>query len=46
MVFLGLAVLGTEFSSARRLGAFLKRILARASAGWRARRERRLVSPS
>jgi uncharacterized protein (TIGR02611 family) len=46
IVFLGLAVLGTEFSSARRLGAFLKRILARAWAWWRARRDRRVASSS
>ena len=46
IVFLGLAVLGTEFSSARRLGAFLRRILARAWAWWRARRDRRVASSS
>jgi len=44
IVFLGLAVLGTEFSTARRVGAFLKRIVTRAWAWWRARRDRRVAS--
>lgn len=44
IVFLGLAVLGTEFSTARRLGAFLKRIVTRAWAWWRARNEGRVSS--
>ncbi|MBG6213657.1 MAG: TIGR02611 family protein [Cryobacterium sp.] len=38
VVFLGLAMLGTEFSAARRAGAFLKRIVTRAWEWWRARR--------
>ncbi|MDJ0350481.1 TIGR02611 family protein [Cryobacterium sp. PH29-G1] len=43
IVFLGLAVLGTEFAWARRLGDFLKRIVTRAWAWWRARRDRRVT---
>lgn len=42
IVFLGLAVLGTEFALARRVGAFLKRIVTRAWVWWRARREHRV----
>ncbi|WP_105036609.1 TIGR02611 family protein [Cryobacterium aureum] len=42
IVFLGLAVLGTEFASARRVGAFLKRLMTRVWAWWRARREHRV----
>ena len=41
IVFLGLAVLGTEFSSARRMGMYLKRVVKRAWAWWSARRDRR-----
>lgn len=41
IVFLGLAVLGTEYAGARRLGAYLKRIVTRAWAWWRARSSRR-----
>jgi uncharacterized protein (TIGR02611 family) len=41
VVFLGLAVLGTEFAWARRSAARLKRLLARFWAWWRARRNRR-----
>ncbi len=37
IVFLGLAVLGTEFPAAHRVGAFLKRILTRLWARWRNR---------
>lgn len=37
IVFLGLAVLGTEFPAAHRVGAFLKRILTRLWAWWRNR---------
>jgi uncharacterized protein (TIGR02611 family) len=44
IVFLGLAVLGTEFASARRVGAFLKRIVTRVWTWWRARRDRRVAS--
>ena len=40
IVFLGLAVLGTEFASARRLGGFLKRIVTRVWAWWCSRRDR------
>ena len=38
VVFLGLAILGTEFAWARRLAAFTKRQLARFWAWWQARR--------
>jgi uncharacterized protein (TIGR02611 family) len=38
VVFLGLAVLGTEFAWARRLAAVVKRLLARFWAWWRNRR--------
>lgn len=41
VVFLGLAVLGTEFHWARRIAAWLKRMLDRFWAWWRARRARR-----
>ncbi|RFA23378.1 TIGR02611 family protein [Subtercola boreus] len=41
IVFLGFAVLGTEFAAARRVNAFLRRMLGRASAWWRRRREQR-----
>lgn len=41
IVFLGLAILGTEFSWARRLATFVKRQLARFWAWWRARRAAR-----
>ena len=34
IVFLGFAVLGTEFAVARRFNAFLRRMLARATAWW------------
>jgi uncharacterized protein (TIGR02611 family) len=44
IVFLGLAVLGTEFPAAHRLGLFLKRLVTRAWAWWRARRDRRVAS--
>ena len=44
IVFLGLAVLGTEFASARRVGAFLKRIVTRVWAWWRTRASRRATS--
>ncbi|TFC16368.1 TIGR02611 family protein [Cryobacterium algoritolerans] len=37
IVFLGLAVLGTEYPAAHRVGAFLKRILTRLWARWRNR---------
>lgn len=41
VVFLGLAILGTEFAWAKRLAAFTKRQLARFWAWWRARRAAR-----
>jgi len=41
IVFFGIAILGTEFPSARRVSAFLKRILSRAMAAWTARRAAR-----
>ncbi len=41
IVFLGLAILGTEFSWAKRLAAFTKRQLARFWAWWKARRATR-----
>ena len=41
VVFLGLAVLGTEFRWARRIAAWLKRMLDRFWAWWRAQRARR-----
>ncbi|WP_243076095.1 TIGR02611 family protein [Microbacterium sp. SS28] len=43
-VFLGLAVLGTEFHWARRISAWLKVRLDRAWTWWRARRARRKSS--
>jgi len=41
VVFLGLAILGTEFAWAKRLAAFTKRWLARFWAWWQARRAAR-----
>ncbi|WP_232333736.1 TIGR02611 family protein [Agromyces laixinhei] len=41
IVFLGLAVLGTEFAWAKRVAAFVKRHLARFWAWWQARRAAR-----
>lgn len=46
VVFLGLAILGTEFAWAKRLAAFTKRMLARFWAWWRARRAARGTSPA
>ena len=46
VVFLGLAILGTEFAWARRLAAFTKRQLARFWAWWRARRAERRATPA
>jgi uncharacterized protein (TIGR02611 family) len=40
VVFLGLAILGTEFAWAKRLAAFTKRQLSRFWAWWKARRAR------
>jgi uncharacterized protein (TIGR02611 family) len=41
IVFLGFAVLGTEFAVARRFNAFLRRMLGRATAWWQRRRAAR-----
>ncbi|MFF2494835.1 TIGR02611 family protein [Agromyces sp. NPDC058064] len=46
VVFVGLAVLGTEFAWAKRLAAFIKRLLARFWAWWRARRAARAANPA
>ncbi|MCD2442650.1 TIGR02611 family protein [Agromyces sp. SYSU K20354] len=46
IVFLGLAILGTEFAWAKRLAAFTKRQLARFWAWSRARRAERSASAS
>ena len=45
VVFLGLAILGTEFAWAKRLAALTKRLLARFWAWWRARRAERRATP-
>jgi uncharacterized protein (TIGR02611 family) len=42
VVFLGLAILGTEFAWAKRLAAFTKRQLRRFWAWWQARRAERM----
>ncbi|MBM7831295.1 uncharacterized protein (TIGR02611 family) [Agromyces cerinus] len=44
IVFLGLAILGTEFAWAKRVAAFAKRQLARFWAWWQARRAARPVA--
>jgi uncharacterized protein (TIGR02611 family) len=46
IVFLGLAILGTEFAWAKRLAAFTKRQLARFWAWWKVRREERRATPA
>jgi len=46
VVFLGLAILGTEFAWAKRLAAFTKRQLARFWAWWQARRAERRATPA
>jgi uncharacterized protein (TIGR02611 family) len=46
VVFLGLAILGTEFAWAKRLAAFTKRQLARFWAWWQARRTERRAAPT
>ena len=46
VVFLGLAILGTEFAWAKRLAAFTKRQLARFWAWWQARRAGRGATPA
>ena len=46
VVFLGLAILGTEFAWAKRLAAFTKRQLARFWAWWKARRAERRATPT
>ncbi|GAB3603138.1 TIGR02611 family protein [Microbacterium aureliae] len=44
VVFLGLAVLGTEFGWARRIASWLKRTLDRFWTWWRARRARKAAA--
>lgn len=44
IVFLGLAILGTEFAWAKRLAAFTKRQLDRFWAWWQARRARKAAA--
>ena len=46
IVFLGLAILGTEFAWAKRLAAFTKRQLACFWAWWQARRAQRAATRS
>jgi uncharacterized protein (TIGR02611 family) len=46
VVFLGLAVLGTEFAWAKRIAAWLKRMLDRFWTWWRARRARKAATPA
>ena len=46
IVFLGLAILGTEFAWAKRLAAYTKRQLARFWAWWQARRAQRAATRS
>ena len=46
VVFLGLAILGTEFAWAKRLAAFTKRQLARFWAWWQARSAERRATPA
>ena len=46
IVFLGLAILGTEFAWAKRLAVFTKRQLARFWASWKARRADRRPTPA
>jgi uncharacterized protein (TIGR02611 family) len=43
VVFLGLAILGTEFAWASRIAVWLKRMLARFWAWWQARRAARVA---
>ena len=42
VVFLGVAILGTEFPTARRIAVVLKRVLTRVWTWWRARRSARV----
>ncbi|AWB88045.1 TIGR02611 family protein [Mycetocola zhujimingii] len=44
VVFLGLAILGTEFAWAKRLAAFVKRQLSRFWAWWNSRKSARATS--
>lgn len=44
VVFLGLAILGTEFHWAKRIAGWLKRMLDRFWAWWRARRARKAAA--
>jgi uncharacterized protein (TIGR02611 family) len=45
IVFLGIAILGTEFPAAHRVGQWLKRVLAGALARWKSWRASRAESP-
>ena len=46
IVFLGIAILGTEFPAAHRVGQWLKRVLARAVSRWKAWRASRSARAS
>ncbi|KQR20196.1 hypothetical protein ASF79_11535 [Agreia sp. Leaf335] len=46
IVFLGIAILGTEFPAAHRLGQWLKRVLAKALARWKSWRASRAAGQS
>ena len=46
IVFLGIAILGTEFPAANRLGQWLKRVLAKALARWKSWRASRAARES
>lgn len=46
IVFLGISILGTEFPAAHRVGAFLRRMLTRLWAWWRARQNARASNPA
>lgn len=46
IVFLGIAILGTEFPAAHRVGQWLKRVLASAVARWKAWRASRAARAS
>ena len=46
IVFLGIAILGTEFPAAHRLGQWLKRVLAKALARWKSWRASRAARES
>ncbi|MBF4635035.1 TIGR02611 family protein [Agreia pratensis] len=46
IVFLGIAILGTEFPAAHRMGQWLKRVLAKAVSRWKAWRASRSARAS